>query len=132
LFCVNRRFQSDKGSCAEKGSEAFADELERGITERGIDIELERIRCLGQCAKGPAMRFAPGGKFFLGVQSADIADILDQAERLCGTRKPTRADSATKFFRDHNLLKSIPYKGYAQIFRNLLKILSTCDRHHSP
>jgi len=31
IVCVNRRFQSDKGSCADKGSEALADVLEHGI-----------------------------------------------------------------------------------------------------
>ena len=38
IVCVNRRFQSDKGSCAEKGSEALADILEQSIRERNIDI----------------------------------------------------------------------------------------------
>ena len=33
IVCVNCRFQSDKGSYAEKGSEALADILEQSIRE---------------------------------------------------------------------------------------------------
>ena len=63
IVCVNRRFQSDKGSCAEKGSGALADILEQSIRERNIDITLERIKCLGVCGNGPSMGLATGGNF---------------------------------------------------------------------
>ena len=86
IVCVNRRFQSDKGSCAEKGSEALVENLEQGIAERNIDITLERIRCLGQCGRGPSMRLAPGGKFFFKVTGDDVPGLLDELERLCGHR----------------------------------------------
>ena len=87
IVCVNRRFQSDKGSCAEKGSENIAAYLEQGIAERQINITLERIRCLGECSHGPAMRLAPGGKFFLHVQTDDVPGLLDELEQLCGHRQ---------------------------------------------
>ena len=86
IVCVNRRFQGDKGSCADKGSQALAENLERGIAERNIDITLECIRCLGQCGRGPAMRLAPGGKFFFKVTGNDVPGLLDELERLCGRR----------------------------------------------
>lgn len=89
IVCINMRFQSDKGSCAEKGSEDLADALERAIADRNININLERIRCLGECANGPSMRLAPGGKFYLHVKPADIPNILDEIEALCGTRPDT-------------------------------------------
>ena len=86
IVCINRRFRSDKGSCADKGSEALADALERGIADRKIDISLERIRCLGECGRGPSMRLAPGGKFYFRVQPQDVMSLLDELESVCGHR----------------------------------------------
>jgi NADH:ubiquinone oxidoreductase subunit E len=98
IVCINRRFQSDKGSCAEKGSEALADALAAGIAARNLDIDLERIRCLGQCLEGPAVRLAPGGRFYLGVGADDIADILDDIERVCGRRADRDTAAGPRFW----------------------------------
>lgn len=98
IVCVNRRFQSDKGSCAEKGSEALADALEKAIADRKINITLERIRCLGECGNGPSMRLAPGGKFFLKVKPDDIVGILGELETLCGLRQDEKTDAAPRFY----------------------------------
>lgn len=61
LVCINRRFRGDQPSCAARGSEAVADAIETGISQRKIDVRLERSICMGQCTKGPTVRFAPGG-----------------------------------------------------------------------
>ncbi|MEQ8194871.1 MAG: (2Fe-2S) ferredoxin domain-containing protein [Rhodospirillales bacterium] len=98
IVCVNRRFQSDKGSCAEKGSEALADTLAAGIETRRLNIALERIRCLGQCLHGPSMRLAPGGKFYLGVTPEDIPAILDEIESLCGRRAAEKKPASARFW----------------------------------
>ncbi len=98
IVCVNRRFQSDKGSCAEKGSEVIAAHLERGIAERNINITLERIRCLGECSRGPAMRVAPGGKFFLNVKMKDIPGLLNELEQLCGFRKDKKKMDSSHYW----------------------------------
>lgn len=86
LICINRRFHSDQPSCAQRGSEALADALETGVRERRINVKVERIKCLGQCTKGPSVRFAPGGRFNLGTTIDDIPLILDELERTCGIR----------------------------------------------
>jgi (2Fe-2S) ferredoxin len=77
LICVNERLGYDVPSCAGRGSLAIADVIECGIRERGIALEVERIRCFGQCAQGPNMRIAPGGRFWRGVELGDVEGILD-------------------------------------------------------
>lgn len=84
LVCVNRRFRSDQASCAARGSEAIADALEAGITQRNIRITLERSICMGQCTKGPTVRFAPKGRFNLPTHLSDVPALLDELEALCG------------------------------------------------
>lgn len=86
IVCINHRFRSDEPSCAARGSIALADALEQGVRERRIDIRVERIRCLGRCSKGPSMRLAPGGIFYLGVTASDIPRLLDVLEARCGRR----------------------------------------------
>ena len=87
VICVNRRFGLDRPSCGERGSVDIAGALERAIDERRIDIRLERLECLGQCAHGPSMRIVPAGRFFLEVTMDDIPEILDILEAACGKRR---------------------------------------------
>jgi NADH:ubiquinone oxidoreductase subunit E len=81
-----------------KKSEALADILEQSIRERNIDITLERIKCLGECGNGPSMRLAPGGKFFLKVNSDDIAGILVELEEICGKRRDQVIEASPQFW----------------------------------
>jgi len=91
LICINRRFRGDQPSCAQRGSEAIADAIEAGIAERLINSKIERIKCLGQCTKGPAVRFAPGGRFNLETSIDDVPALLDELEKHCGTSSDTAA-----------------------------------------
>ena len=84
MICINLRPGSDRPSCSARGSAAVADALERGIAERRINITLERSVCMGQCTKGPTVRFAPGGRFHLGTTLERVDIILDELESLCG------------------------------------------------
>lgn len=84
MVCINRRFRGDQPSCAARGSEAIADAVEAGIAQRRIAIKMERVICLGQCTKGPTVRFAPGGRFNLGTRLEDVSAILDELQALCG------------------------------------------------
>lgn len=84
LVCINRRFRGDQPSCAARGSEAVADAIEAGIAERNIGVKLERSICMGQCTKGPTVRFAPGGRFNLGTNIENVPALLDELESLCG------------------------------------------------
>ena len=86
LMCINRRYRSDQSSCAARGSLKVAKAMEDGIRRRCIALTTERLCCLGQCTKGPAMRLTPGGECFLGVTLADVPKLLDRLEREFGTR----------------------------------------------
>ncbi len=86
LVCINRRFRGDQPSCAQRGSEAIAEALEAGAANRGIAAKVERIKCLGQCTKGPAVRFAPGGRFNLETRLDDVPALLDELDKKSGTR----------------------------------------------
>ncbi len=81
IVCVNDRFTASKPSCARGQSVAIADELERLVAERGLPLSVERLHCLGECALGPNLRLAPGGKFFHHVKLADVTSILDEIEK---------------------------------------------------
>ena len=65
--------------------------MENGVRRRRITLATERLCCLGQCTKGPAMRLTPGGEFFLGVTLADVPAMqegrpgTDRLEREFGT-----------------------------------------------
>ncbi|HAT50551.1 MAG: (2Fe-2S) ferredoxin domain-containing protein [Nitrospirae bacterium] len=78
IVCVKQRSQTSD-SCAGRGSLALADQLQQGIRKKGLNIDLEKVHCLGECHQGPNMRLAPGGEFFHGVEAKDIAMIIDKA-----------------------------------------------------
>ncbi|MBO6836725.1 MAG: (2Fe-2S) ferredoxin domain-containing protein [Alphaproteobacteria bacterium] len=85
LVCVNP-VGSNKPSCGgDRASEALATRLEQGIADRNLAVTVERIHCLNRCLRGPAMRIAPGGKFYLEYGEADIPRILDELAVEAGT-----------------------------------------------
>jgi len=77
VVCVNVRIGPKAVSCGGSESQSIADALEAGIKARGLDATVERIRCLGLCAKGPNVRFVPGGAWFNEVAVTDAGAILD-------------------------------------------------------
>ncbi len=76
-ICVNRRY-SDKPSCGGRGSIKIADALEAGISERKLNIKVDRIICFGMCTQGPSMRLVPNGDFFRQMKLEDVPKLLDQ------------------------------------------------------
>lgn len=95
LVCVNPVGGANKPCCGgDRGSEALAEALERGIAARRIRCRVARIHCLNKCLQGPAMRLAPGGDFQLGVTEADLPGLLDRLEAECGTEGPDDGDGA--------------------------------------
>lgn len=85
-ICINFRYRGDEPSCAARGSKAVADAIEAGVAERRIDVAVERSVCMGQCTKGPTVRLAPAGRFYLGTGLDDVEALLDELERRCGRR----------------------------------------------
>jgi len=78
--CINRRPENGISvSCAARGSEALLEALKREVASRGLALEIDTIRCLGLCEKGPNVRLAPGNNWFTGCQAEDAPALLDAA-----------------------------------------------------
>lgn len=81
LFCVNRRFGADTPSCAMRGNEKIMEAVKEEFQKRGYTpCAIERVICLGQCHKGPAIRMVPGGDFHLGGSKDNVSEIADWIE----------------------------------------------------
>jgi (2Fe-2S) ferredoxin len=81
IVCINKRPSLSQPSCASRGGVSLALALETEIAAQGLAVAVERVRCLGECAKGPNLRLAPGGKFFHAVKLDQISDIIEDARR---------------------------------------------------
>ncbi|MFT4631184.1 MAG: NADH:ubiquinone oxidoreductase subunit E [Candidatus Pseudothioglobus sp.] len=78
VICTNRRPATGLPSCAQRGSEALADQLEQLIQSRDLPLTVTRSVCLGHCQEGPTARLAPGGEF---LQYADLAGLQALADK---------------------------------------------------
>ena len=81
VVCTNQRLGARQRSCAGSGSRALLDQLRTMIASAGLEVAVVEQVCLGKCEQGPAMRIAPGGRFFTEVDEVMLPDIL-QAIRL--------------------------------------------------
>ncbi|ATX82283.1 hypothetical protein Ga0123462_1420 [Mariprofundus ferrinatatus] len=64
----------------EGGGEALAQWLEREVSARGWDIEVDRFECLGRCKDGPVIKLSPGGGFICEVTPDRLNEVLPQIE----------------------------------------------------
>jgi (2Fe-2S) ferredoxin len=81
FVCTNRRDAgNEKGSCAEKGSEAVRLALKEELAARGLAKVQARAcssSCLDQCASGICILVEPDHFFYGRVQLADVPEIVD-------------------------------------------------------
>ncbi len=75
--CTNFR-SGAHSSCAARGSRQVLATIKAAVLARGMDLKVEPIVCLGECDKGPNMRFA-GREILNGVGPDDIDAILNLA-----------------------------------------------------
>lgn len=80
--CVNVR-QAPFASCGGRGALALKASLEKAIAERGLPVELQTIKCLGKCDRGPNALLSPGNRWFFGIQ--DPAHLIKTLEELNAT-----------------------------------------------
>jgi (2Fe-2S) ferredoxin len=80
LICTNNRGPGHpRGSCAEKGSEAFVGMLKDLVKERGLKqrVIVSRTGCLKHCSLGVTAAVYPENVWYQGVTKDDLAAICD-------------------------------------------------------
>lgn len=75
-ICVNWRAGNMLPSCGNVGSRELVSALETGLEEQKIDLQLQKLHCMGKCHLGPTMRLVPAGPFIMGAKEEDAAHIL--------------------------------------------------------
>ena len=78
IVCVNERLGTGQRSCVGSGSIELISQLESMIATAKLDVPVVRRECLGRCAEGPAMRIAPAGPFFTGIDETGLDNIFEQ------------------------------------------------------
>ena len=76
-LCVNVRAEEFMPSCGRRGSLEIRERLEVALRDRGIDVDLQTIKCLGLCAKGPNARLAPANSWFHAIGVGDVASLVE-------------------------------------------------------
>jgi (2Fe-2S) ferredoxin len=91
FVCTNRRAEDDeKGSCAERGSEAVREALKKELAARGLARLQARVcasTCLDQCSAGVTILVEPD-HYFLG--RVTVGDVTEIAEGLAAGRRVER------------------------------------------
>ncbi len=92
FVCTNRRAGDDeRGSCAERGSEAVHQALKQQVKTCGLAKIKARVctaSCLDQCSTGVTVLVEPDHFFYGRVTLADVPEIVeslalgDRVERL--------------------------------------------------
>ena len=80
LVCTNNRGPGHpRGSCAEKGSEAFIGILKDLVKDRGLKqrVLVSRTGCLKHCSLGVTAAVYPDNVWYQKVTKEDLAEICD-------------------------------------------------------
>lgn len=73
-------------SCGTSGSLAITEALPGALRDRGFDVEVQTIACLGLCQKGPNLRISPCGSWIHAIDPGRIDALADcLAAHLTGT-----------------------------------------------
>jgi len=86
-ICTNDKDEMGGPVCGKRGGAEIKDELEKGISDRGIDITISTIACMGYCSRGPALMLDPGTSFIFHAGPEDVPEILNIAEKLAADAK---------------------------------------------
>nr|CRH06214.1 putative ferredoxin, 2Fe-2S [Candidatus Magnetococcus massalia] len=78
MICINLR-PGTRPSCAAMGSEALLEPMRAAVQAANLDIDVQELRCFGECEKGPNVRIAPGGPFYRYTKEENIPEIIEDA-----------------------------------------------------
>ena len=81
LVCANYRLNPSNPSCAARGSEQIAAELQLKFKQNNIAVEIEESPCMGFCNIGPNLRLVPNGQFFHSISTKNLPEILQAAKK---------------------------------------------------
>ncbi len=81
IVCVKHRTSAHQPSCAAKGSEALAKQIEQIITSKGLMLSVERFKCLGCCDQGINIKLVPEGPFLHGLAPDNLDDMVTALEK---------------------------------------------------
>ena len=77
VVCINFRAGDKLPSCAKRDSQQIADALILAAKQGRIHHTIETKHCLGQCHKGPTLRFMPGGPYILGLTPDESEEFIN-------------------------------------------------------
>lgn len=81
FICNNQRpADAPKKSCGSEHGKKLLDLFREKIKEKKlpINIRTQTAGCLGICNFGPTIAIYPEGVFYVGVQEADVAEIIEE------------------------------------------------------
>jgi len=78
IVCINHRANPNQPSCGARGGIEIADLVEAEISRPGLNIRMERFKCLGFCERGPNLKIAPDGRFIYGAKPEDIPQLIQE------------------------------------------------------
>ena len=93
------------GDCKKRGSKDIRKALKAELRTSGLldDARIDTVDCLGLCEHGPNVVVYPEGTWYLGLQEADVPEVVEQhlkggapAARLAADRCPRKAKKAKK------------------------------------
>ena len=77
-ICVNDRGPNAiTPSCGRRGGSRLRGAIAAAARDTGMEVQT--IRCLGLCEKGPNVRLAPGNNWFHAVDPADAPRLVEIA-----------------------------------------------------
>ena len=76
--CINDRDERFAPCCGRHGGPDIFAALQDAVARRGLNVDVQTIRCLGLCAKGPNVRIAPSGSLYHAVSPADVPALVDE------------------------------------------------------
>ena len=80
LICTNNRGPGHpRGSCGEKGSEAFVGAMKDLVRDRGLKerVIVSRTGCLKHCSLGVTAAVYPDNIWYRGVSEGDLREICE-------------------------------------------------------
>ncbi len=76
IVCVKHRTSNHQPSCGAKGSESLAIQIEQWILSTGLNLSVERFKCLGCCDQGINIKLVPDGPFFHGLTLDNLDSVF--------------------------------------------------------